>query len=341
MAALSENPNQPEPQQRVSAAREALNDVLRESPANDFSPVWRQALDEMGIGDLVGDVLLESIEAVLLVNDITPNTAAAEVGEIMSRVSEMVTALSQADESLTFFKIRSEDLAPGEFEIGVMIPRRAVGNGLEALGKEFIDLKRIIATFSELAGESRPDIEVRSISSSEFQVFLAAAPIAAALVATTMERLLKSYESYLNIRKLHRELAESGIPEEKLEGVSGYVSETMEESIKQIVEEALAEARIEDDGRINELRKDLKDQVSRLAERIDNGFDVEVRAGELPEPTEGEEDEETLDPETMAATEKVLDAQKSLEFMNVEGKAILHLNPPDEPSAPGDTRPTG
>ena len=195
MAALSENPNQPEPQQRVSAAREALNDVLRESPANDFSPVWRQALDEMGIGDLVGDVLLESIEAVLLVNDITPNTAAAEVGEIMSRVSEMVTALSQADESLTFFKIRSEDLAPGEFEIGVMIPRRAVGNGLEALGKEFIDLKRIIATFSELAGESRPDIEVRSISSSEFQVFLAAAPIAAALVATTMERLLKSYES--------------------------------------------------------------------------------------------------------------------------------------------------
>jgi len=289
----------------------------------------------MGIADLIGDALLESIEAVLLVNDITPATAASEIGDIASRVNEMVTALLQADDSLNFFKIGSEDLMPGEFEIGVMIPRRAVDNGLEALGKEFVDLKKIIATFSELAGENRPEVEVRSISSSEFQVFLDSAPAVAVMVATTLERLMKAYESFLNIRKLHREMAEAGIPEESLEGVSGYVSETMEESIRQIVEEALAEARIDDEGRINELRKDLNIRVSELAERIDNGFDVEVRAGELPEPTEGEEDEETLDPETMAATEKVLDAQKSLEFMNVEGKAILHLNPPDEP-ATGD-----
>jgi hypothetical protein len=333
LAAISESPNQPEPQQRVSSAREGLNNVLRDSPANDFSPVWRQALEEMGVADLVGDALLERIEAVLLVNDITPATAASEVGEIASKVNEMVAALSQADDSLNFFKIRSEDLMPGEFEIGVMIPRRAVGNGLEALGKEFVDLKKIIATFSELAGENRPEVEVRSISSSEFQVFLDSAPVVAAMVATTLERLMKAYESFLNIRKLHREMAEAGIPEENLEGVSGYVSGTMGESIRQIVEEALAEARIDDEGRINELRKDLNIRVSELAERIDNGFDVEVRAGELPDPTEGEEDEETLDPETMAATEKVLDAQKSLEFMNVEGKAILHLDPPNEPAA--------
>jgi hypothetical protein len=336
--ARTENPGQPEPQQRIAAAREALNNVLRDSPTNDFSPVWRQALEEMGISDLVGDTLLENIEAILLVNDITPSTAASEVAEISSRVNAMVTALSQADESLDFLNIRSEELSPGEFEIGVMIPRRAVDNGLEELGKEFVNLKKIIGTFSELAGENRPEIEVRSISSSEFQVFLAAAPVAAALIATTMERLLKTYESFLNIRKLHRELAESGIPEEKLEGVSGYVSGTMEESIRQIVEEALAEAKIRDEGRINELRKDLTIRVNQLAERIDHGFDVEVRAGELPDPTEGEEDEETLDAETMEATERVLEAQKSLEFMNVEGKAILHLNPPDEPASPDGSK---
>lgn len=334
LTALSETPNQAEPQQRVSAARQALNDVLRDSPSNDFSPVWRQALEEMGISDLVGDALLESIEAILLVNDITPSTAASEVGEIAARVAQMVTALSQADESLNFFKIESEELSPGEFEIGIMIPRRAVDNGLESLGREFIELKQIIATFSELAGESRPEVEVRSISSSEFQVFLDSAPAVAAFVSTTLERLMAGYERFLKIRKLHREMAEEGIPDEDLEAVSQRVSGMMKEEIKDIVDQTIAEAGITNEGRRNELRIDLNIKVSKLAERIDNGFDVEVRAGALPDPTEGGEDEETLDPETMKATETVLNAQKSLEFMNVEGKSILNLNPPDDPESP-------
>lgn len=336
LEALSEAPNAPEPQQRVSSAREALGEALRDSPTNDFSPVWRQALEEMGISDLVGDALLESVEAILLVNDMTPNTAAGEVGEISSRVAQMVSALQQAEDSLSFLKIESEDLSPGEFEIGVMIPRKAVDNGLEELGKEFIDLKRIIGTFSELVGENRPEVEVRSISSSEFQVFLDSAPAVAALIATTLERLLKAYESFLNIRKLHQEMAETGIPDENLEGVSDYVSGKMKDEIQSIVDDAIDEATLPDQDRLNELRTELNLRVSELAERIDKGFDVQVRVGALPDPTEGEEDEETLDPATMKATEAVLNAQKSLEFMNVEGKSILHLNP-----APSDEQPDG
>lgn len=338
LTALSESPNQPEPQQRVSSAREALNNVLRDSPTNDFSPVWRQALDEMGISDLVGDALLESIEAILLVNDITPSTAASEVGTISERVAQMVAALTKADESLDFFRIGGEDLSPGEFEVGIMIPRRAVDNGLEELGKEFVNLKKIISTFSELAGENRPEVEVRSISSSEFQVFLHSAPAVAVMIGTTIERLMKAYESFLNIRKLHRELADAGIPDEDLEGVSRRVSGKMEEEIRAIVDDALAESQIEDDGRRNELRVDLNIRVSELAERIDDGYDVGVRTGALPEPSEeDEEDADPLDPETRAAAEKVLDIQKSQEFLSVEGKSILHLDSADDPTAPGES----
>ena len=326
---LSDAPGQAEAQQRVSSARQALNDVLQSAPSNDFSPVWRQTLDEMGISDVVGDALLEQIEAVLAVNDITPTTAASEMEEIRNRVTAMVSALNEAEAAFNFLEIGSEDLAPGEFEIGIMIPRRAVGNGLRSLGEEFVDLKQIIDAFSELAGENRPEVEVRSISSSEFQVFLHSAPMVAALVATTLERLMKAYESYLTIRKLHRELAESGVPEDKLEPVSGFVSGSMEEKIREIVEEAIEESDVDDEGRLNELRKDLTVRVNALAERIDNGFDVDVRAGELPEQVEGEE-AETLPPDVTKATETVLEAQKSLEFMNVEGKAILSLEPPPD-----------
>jgi len=78
-------------------------------------------------------------------------------------------------------------------------------------------------------------------------------------------------------------------------------------------------------------------RINALAERIDNGYDVDVRAGGLPESVEGEETKE-FDPATKKATEKVLEAQKSLEFMNVEGKAILTLEPPpDEPRETADS----
>jgi hypothetical protein len=335
LTTLSDAPGQAEAQQRVSAAREALNEVLQSASSNDFSPVWRQALEEMGISDLVGEPLLEQIEAVLQVNDITPSTAAGEVGQIKDRVESLVTSLNQAEDAFNFLQISSEDLSPGEFEIGVMIPRKAVDNGLKGLGEEFVDLKKIIDAFSELAGENRPEVKVRSISSSEFQVFLDSAPAVAAMLATTLERLMKAYERYLNIRKLHRELSEAGIPEENLEGVSGFVSGTMEEKIREIVEEVLKESEITDEGRLNELRKDLTVRVNALAERIDNGYDVAVRAGDLPESVEGEAEE--LDPNTKKATETVLEAQKSLEFMNVEGKAILSLKRPDEPTGTTDS----
>ena len=203
-----------------------------------------------------------------------------------------------------------------------------LGYILEELGKEFVNLKKIIATFSEIAGENRPEVEVRSISSSEFQVFLDSAPAVAVLIATTIERLMKAYESFLTIKKLHQEMSDAGIPDEQLEPVSKRVSGNMKEEIRTIVEETLDESGIKDEGRRNELRADLTIRVHELAERIDDGYDVGVRAGELPEPSEGdEEDGEPLDAGTKEATEKVLDIQRSQEFLHVEGKSLLQLDP--------------
>ena len=44
LTTLSDAPGQAEAQQRVSAAREALNEVLQSAGSNDFSPVWREVI---------------------------------------------------------------------------------------------------------------------------------------------------------------------------------------------------------------------------------------------------------------------------------------------------------
>ncbi len=328
-----ESPNQPGPQEQISSAREGLNAVLSEAASNEFSPAWREELREMGIINLLGEPLAEDLERILSANEITPSTAADEIAEIQQRVQSLVAALEQASSSLDFFEIGRERLSPGEFEIGFMIPRVEVDGGLEKLGKEFVRLKRIIAPFSELAGQSRPEFRVRSISSSEFQVFLESTPATAVLFTAALERVLAIYSQILDIRLKHRELAEKDqVPDEYLKGLADYATGLMDAKTHEIAESLVAKEGAVDEGRDNELRTELRLQLNALAERIDRGYNVEVRAGELPEPTDDDDDDEGLNQATRVATKAVLDAQKKLEFMNVSGKPILSLETPDESS---------
>jgi hypothetical protein len=291
----------------------------------------------VGIADLLGDALADQLERILSGNEITPSAAANEIAEIQERVQQLVASLNQASSALVFFGIGSEELSPGEFEIGFMIPRVAVNDGLEELGEEFVGLKRIVAPFSELAGEGRAEVKVRSISSSEFQVFLESAPATAVLFTLALERLLKVYQQILDIRLKHRELAENNdLPDEVLKPIADHVSEKMKAEIGSITEDVISRAKLDDDGRLNELRNELTRQLDELAERIDRGFDVEVRAGEIPESTEDELNEDEADRATREAARTVLEAQKNLEFMNVSGKPILHLVQGGEDDAIGD-----
>lgn len=336
LRAAVETPNNPEPQAQISAAREALKAQLADAGSNDFPPAWQQDLEEMGISDLVGDPLLKEIESILSANEITPSTAADELSSISDRVQALVSALNEADRSLSFLRIGSEDLIPGEFEIGFMIPRAAVNSGLEELGKEFMELKAIIAPFSELVGEGRPEFKVRSISSSEFQVFLDSAPATAAVIATAADRLIAAYKNIIEIRELRKKMAERDVPDDALEGVSKHVSEGMGAKIREIVEQILAEAPSDgvDDARQNELKIEINLRLNQMAERIDRGYNVQVRTGELPQPIEGEEDEVALDDSTLRAVNVVLGKQETLEFVNVSGEPILKLEPPENLDSP-------
>jgi hypothetical protein len=333
--ALQQSAQDPSQQQTASSTRQQLEQALADAPSNEFSPAWRQALEELGVADLFGTALLDQIEAIIARNDITPSAAAAELTPIADRLDQLNTALEQIRSALDFFNIGAEGLEPGEFEIGFLIPRPAVDDELEELGEEFVHLKRVLGPFLELATGTREGVRVRSISSSDFQVFLDSAPAVAALIATTVERLLASYANVLNIRLAHKQLRESGVPEESLTGIKAEADGRMAKDIGQLVDELLAEHQQADQGRANELRTELVQTLNALANRIDRGYSVDVRAGEVPEPEdEADEPEETTERRRLARA--VLDMQKRIQFRKLTGSPILELPEGPEPS-PGDT----
>src|SRR5680860_624641 len=325
---LAESPKQPGPQKQVSEAREKLVAGLSKSRSNEVSPAEEQEIDEMGIGDLLGNSLGGQIEHILSANEITPSSAANGVAEIRDRVQGLWTSLNQMGSAMDFLKIGTEELSPGEFEISFLIPRAQVDNGLERLGNEFKELKKIVAPFSELADEGRAEVQVRAISSSEFQVFIESTPGSTLLFVGALRQILGLYKEIRDIRKSHQDLS-GKLPDEILKPMEDYVSDTMEPKIREIAEDVVSKAKLDDQDRLNELTTELTKQLNALIERVDRGFDVNVRAGEIPEEVEGDvEEEEVVDRTTREAAEQIIEAQPGLEFMNVSGKPILHLEAP-------------
>jgi hypothetical protein len=324
---LAEMPTQS--QKQVDAEIESLRSILGNSVTNDFSPIWRREIEAMEIAGLVGKSLLAQIETALDANEKAPDVAAAQMAEIQEVVEKFIGAVNGAASSLRFFRIGDEHLDPGDFEVGFMIPRKRVNNGLKSLGEEFVALQQLLGPFSELAGENRPEVEVRTISSSEFQIFLVAGPTVAASVAYALDRLASVYERILHIRLMEKELAKSDIPDTVLDPLSSHIEDLVRTEIDAITEAIVDKSTLSDEGRLNELRTELRMDLAELAERLEQGYDVEVRTGELPERDKSKDD--PLDPSTRQAAESVLEAQDGIRSLNAADEPELSLEHSDDP----------
>lgn len=329
--------------EQVSQLREQLNERLASSRANDFSDAQRIALEELGVWDLVGNTLRDRIEEIFLRNGITMSTAEAEISKINERLQNLVATLDHLIAGFNGFGIGAEELAPGDFEVGFLIPREAVGNVLERLGKEFEELDKLLGPFMELTGESRPDLEVRSISSSGFQVFLAAFPDLALTMSKIVESLLSSYEKIRNIRAKVGSLEDDDdVPPEAIEGLRNHANERMEIDIDALANELVGQAAAHlPEGRSFELTIDVKRSIRKLAKRIDEGYSIEVRAFVPPE-GEGDEPPEGLSQDAINAARAIAERQPRMRRMNLTGRPILELPEGDEEAeAEGGTSPEG
>lgn len=76
----------------------------------------------------------------------------------------------------------------------------------------------------------------------------------------------------------------------------------------------------EDKGRKNELTKSVRISLNKIANRIDNGFNIEVRAAPATKPDEIENN-----PILLKAIETIQAATSNMQFLKLEGNPILRL----------------
>jgi hypothetical protein len=312
----------PPHQQTLAQNLKAMYASVTDTQSDSFSPAWRQILREIGGEDLFGKQLKLNIENVFARNQITPAVALDELRQIQKRLQAFKKALDEAASSLRHFQIGDEKLGPGECEIGILIPRAAVSNQLLDFADELKELGFILNTFSEVATGKKDELSIRTISSSDLLVHLQAAAPYAACLAVAIERVVTVYKQLLEIRKLRLELKKQGVPDEQATGIENYANQLMETEIEKIAVETVNEYHKKDDkGRKNELTNAVRISLNKVANRIDHGFNLEVRV----EPIVKKKDEEKENAEIQRAIAAIQSATANMQFMKLEGQPILRL----------------
>jgi hypothetical protein len=314
-------PAHPQPQQEVSKTVTQLYQLLESAPSNNFPPTWRQLLEETGCDIYLGNMVRDRIREIFVRNGITPSIALEEIRQIHAQIKKLREAVDNIMGGFDYLNIGSDQLEPGECEVGILIPRAFVNDRLEAFADELLELTKILGVFAEISTGGRPGFEIRAISSSDLSISLDAIPVMAASVAFAVERIVSLYKQMLEIRKLKNDLKQQGVPKQKLKGIEEYASSTMETEISALVPELMKRfCKSSDECRSNELKIELTLALKKIANRIDRGFNVEIRVQPEPRPETTPEAEELR-----ASVEAIQSAERTLQFLKTEGDPILSL----------------
>ena len=210
--------------------------------------------------------------------------------------------------------------------MAVLVPRAFLDNQLDRFATELTELNQIFGVFSEVATGSRPGFEIKTISSTDLSVYLEVAAIVGACVETCVERIVTLYKQLLEVRKSQADLVKLGVEKKNLKGLEDHANSVMEVGIEKVVKEIITEYMPKGDaGRKNELSIELKFAMKKIANRIDRGFNIEVR---MEEPNVEAEDPANATPEEkalIAAHIKVSEASQTLQFLKLDGDPILQL----------------
>lgn len=331
-------------QTSVGTTRQALEAALRQSTVNAYPESSKEALREFSLGWLVPADLLDKVAEAFSGNQITPQLAFTSLKNTFTNLSQGLAAVTAVLDGFGKLKVETDDLGVGGTEILVSIPRQFVDEDPIKLGEEFKKLDLILRPFTELAtGEYLP-IKVSRISSSEFLIALLilsnvdrAAKVVKA-VADAVRSLIGVYKDVAEVRVMKARLLEmdgDGTKKPVAE-LEKFVEKRVNAGIGKIADELVSRYyKKNDEGRKAEVLAHTKISLKKIAARIDQGFDFETRAGELPPPemeaaADGTEAETASSIETRSSLQEISEAHREqLSFIR-EGSPILGLPSPDE-----------
>lgn len=271
----------------------SLSKILEQCPSNNAAPSRRKAYKELGAEDKIGIGLLNKINAILSANNITPADALASIQKTNTEVKEFHQTITTLSDGLEKIEAEYDELKAGEQEIGISIPESVLKANLSNVEEEIKCIKELLNVLSEIATGKVGHYSIRTIGSTELEIFLITVPIVVRCVAKAIEGIVALYKQQLEIKKVKLELEHLKMPDIVTKPYDEHTKEIIQKEINVIAKELIEDYyKGKDGGRKNELTTHLSKVLGYMAERIDKGATFEVRVGLPEKPEEPKEENE-------------------------------------------------
>ncbi len=254
----------------------------------------------------------------------------------MQSRSEYLQNFEKIIQGFDYVGITPNGLAPGEAELGFLIPRTIFENLVQGFSTELKVIDRVIGIFSEVVTGKRTAPELRQLSTTDPMVVVTTVATVAVAIGGTITWILDTQERNLRVRQLKEEAKKTGHPEEGLRLFDQQISEQFQQALSKKVDELIGESKVgKSDGRREELSNGLRWAIDSILARIERGMTVEIRF--LP-PTVPDNDKDAStdeDDELREVFDKLAEIRDALTFPPVETEPTRHLPPPEPPKSAG------
>lgn len=319
-------PQQAQHQAEVQEARRALMTSLTESPFNQWSANKRQISREIGADGLFGESLADRIAATFQENSATPEVIRRDVEKINTELRGFLSALKNLVGSLGHFGIAFEELKPDEGEIGLQIPRLTDTDSLQDFAKDLRRLDFEVKTVSEIVTGSAETNRIRTISSTDFLIFVMAIPEIVNTFSNIVTLLRYGYEKVQQLRGVLEQLRALGnASDDTINNLKRDIEDGMGNEVASVIEKLQPMYQAALDRGHNDLQVRVESTVRGLASRIDKGYTFSFRVG--PPVVKKADDPTPEEKRKLDAAENIAKNNKRLQEVKLiePGQAVLPL----------------
>jgi hypothetical protein len=262
--------------------RENLQHLIKSSvpDQNLETPYAQQIIGELGIGELIGLAFANRLDQILRERGFDHAGISKDFKLLAKQATSKVQKIVAIDDGFSDLNVEYEAVGSDEAEVGLLLPRAAVGETLSALTAEFAKFSKLSRAINELTGAADYDPRIRTISSSWWQIFLDLDPAQILVWVIAVERIVLLFQSNLEIKALQQQLANKEMPAAITEAIEKVIDERVSESIATLASELRRDhAKNVEEGRLNEIETQLRQGLFHLAKRMNQGAQVEINLG--------------------------------------------------------------
>lgn len=323
LAALNQTIGNPAPP-AAEAYKKALSNLatlLNDSVMNDLLPSESEMVEILNLKRFLGNTLLERIKTTIAENQIIPSVAVQEVTAISKEVEKFSKTISSTVRNFAALNVPKDVENEELIEIGMIIPREITSDSLSGLEKELHELNKVYRNLAEIAGQTDFEVKVKTISSTDYGLWVLAGKEVARLLTYIVEKSLDLYKKYQEIRINEAKLREQ-YPAELVEPLVAHTKSELDKKIAEIGDQVIVENYHGPQTRSHELNAAVTKIVKHILSRVDQGATIEIKIGKERPPAD---DEKAEGDSTTAKSQEELEklkADKAL-FDELKEKAKL------------------